>query len=115
MDPPPAAPLPEVNPVPPLLTAAQHLSEVKVKLPPYLDADLDTWFLLVENRFRVSNIRSERRKYDLLVDSIPPTIAIEVRDLLQQPPENDPYNTLKSAILERAGVPFSERLRRVPF
>ncbi|KAG0423186.1 hypothetical protein HPB47_001024 [Ixodes persulcatus] len=72
--------------------------------PPYTVnhyAHQEIWFLQVEGRFGVSNVTSQTTRFGHLVAALPNEVALEVHDILSNPPTAAPYDTLKAAILER--------------
>ena len=49
----------------------------------------------------------------MVVASLAPEFAAEIRDLLISPPEHDPYNTLKAALIQRTQKSEQARLREL--
>ncbi|KAH7949055.1 hypothetical protein HPB49_004539 [Dermacentor silvarum] len=80
---------------------APAIFAVDVKLPPFLTADSELWFLQVESQFAARRITTDRTKYHHVVGSLEPTTASEVRDLLVAPPEVNAYTTLKQLLIIR--------------
>ena len=80
------------QPTPPLTAA------VSIKLPPYWSNDPALWFSQVEAQFTTRGITSESTKYAHVVGSLQPEVAQEVRDLLLNPPAENPYTRLKSEL-----------------
>ncbi len=71
---------------------------VILKLPPFWPADLDLWFTQVEAQFACRCITPQQSKFQHVVSSLAPEVAVEVRDLLVNPPSDDPNNTLKTQL-----------------
>ena len=70
-------------------------STVSIKLHPYWSNDPALWFSQVEAQFTTRGITSELTKYAYVVGSLQPEVAQEVRDLLINPPAENPYAVLK--------------------
>ena len=72
-----------------------------MKLPSFWSADPKIWFVQVEAQFITTGIVAQKTKYDYVVSSLTPEFAIEVRDLLLNPPTVNPYDTLKTQLIKR--------------
>ncbi|KAH7948986.1 hypothetical protein HPB49_003849 [Dermacentor silvarum] len=59
------------------------------------------WFIQAETKFRISRITSEARKYELLLEPLPPKVMTEVRDILVLPLGETAYTSIKGALLRR--------------
>ena len=88
------------------------LAAVAVKLPQFWKQDPHIWFLQVEEQFKKARITTETAKYSYLMTSLPPNIAMDVRDILVCPPSS-PYTALKTAILKRTAVSQKENLQQL--
>lgn len=62
------------------------IAAVSIKLPPYWPADSTVWFAQVEAQFNTRNISSQKTRFEYIIASLSPEIAMEVRDLLIRPP-----------------------------
>ncbi|XP_065300900.2 uncharacterized protein [Dermacentor albipictus] len=93
-------------------TEQQDVSAVSIRLPPYWDRNPAVWFLQAESQFILSGVRTEERKYHLVVSALSPTAA-EVADLLSGPPPATPYSDLKAALLERTTTSQRARMQQL--
>ena len=84
-----------------------------IKLPPYWAQDPTIWFLQVEAQFVTRGITAQATKYAYIVAALQPSVAIEVRDLLVKPPENNPYDLLKSELIKRTQESEQNRLQKL--
>ncbi|XP_075533613.1 uncharacterized protein LOC142566665 [Dermacentor variabilis] len=82
-------------------------------LPPYLDRNPAVWFLQAESQFILSGVRTEQRKYHLVVSALSPTAAEEVAYLLSGPAPATPYSDLKAALLERPTTSQRARMQQL--
>ena len=92
---------------------APSLATVRLKLPPYWPSDPQLWFVQAEAQFANNNITSPKGRYNVVVASLAPEFAAEIRDLLISPPEHDPYNKLKSTLIQRTQKSEQARLREL--
>ena len=92
---------------------APSLAKVRLKLLPYWPSDPQLWFVQAEAQFANNNITSPKGRYNVVVASLAPEFAAKIRDLLISPPQHDPYNTLKAALIQRTHKSEQARLREL--
>ena len=87
-------------------------SSGNIKLPPYWHGDPALWFSQVKAQFTTRNITAERTKY-VYIGSLQPEVAQEVRDLLINPPAENPYSQLKKELVKRTSASEQQRLNQL--
>ena len=68
------------------------------------------WFAQAEAHFCSHQIQSQKVMYSYIVTTLPMDIAEEVSDLILEAPKENPYDTLKEALISRTGVSDQRRL-----
>lgn len=99
--------MPDTNP------PTAPVAAVAVKLPPFWPADPELWFAQVEAQFATRGITQQRTKFNHVIASLSPETAVEIRDLLITPPEDDPYNVLKVELVKRLTASEQRRLQQL--
>ncbi|VDD83810.1 unnamed protein product [Mesocestoides corti] len=61
----------------------------------------EIWFLQLEARFYLQGITSQLDKYYIALTELPDSAAVEVVDLLETVPEENPYDQLKQTVITR--------------
>ena len=84
-----------------------------LKIPPFWPTDPEIWFIQVEEEFRVKGITMQWTKYGHVVSNIPSAVATEVRDLLKDPPRDNPYDALKELLIRRTTASEQRRLQQL--
>ena len=92
---------------------AGHVEAYATKTPPFWPTDPQVWFVQVEAQFAVRGITAHRRMYQHIVGSLSLEIAKEIRDLLLQPPEDNPYDVLKQKLIKRIAASEQCRLQQL--
>jgi len=95
-------------PTPPTAVAA-----VNLKIPPFWPSDPEVWFAQVEAQFATRGISVQKTKFDHIVASLSPEVAVEVRDLILKPPTDHPYDTLKNQLVKRTAKSEQRKLQRL--
>lgn len=79
-----------------------QISAHQLKLPPFWNSSPEAWFIVAEAQFRASNLTNENRRYTPLLTTLPPEVIHQVRDLIQNPPdETRLYSVFKEKFLQR--------------
>ncbi|XP_043511761.1 uncharacterized protein LOC122529568 [Frieseomelitta varia] len=78
-----------------------EIEEVSMKIPSFWKHNPEVWFAQMEAQFRTRGITRQETKFDYVVGTIDREIVSEVMDIIRNPPEVDPYNRLKAAIIDR--------------
>lgn len=89
------------------------VDSVSVKLPPFWPADTSLWFRQVESQFRVKGITVQQTKFDYVVMTLSPEIAYLVRDLIADPPDDNPYDELKKQLVKRTTTSTRQRVHQL--
>lgn len=98
---------------PPQQLPPTTVTAVNIKIPPFWPADPEVWFAQVDAQFNTRSITSQKTKFDHIVSSLTPEIAMEVRDIILHPPERTPYDTLKDQLIARTTASEQRRLQQL--
>ena len=89
---------------------------LKLKLPEFWGDQPETWFQQVEAVFWRYGVKTEERKYYLVVCHLPRQVAARVTDALKNPDKVQPYKSLKEHLISAYSVSqFQEDLDLVRY
>ena len=91
--------------------AAVNTQSTTIKIPPFWKDDPAVWFVQVEKQFEIKNIIDEATKYNTICFNLDTTAASLVRDMITTTPPNEPYTTIKTALISRSTPAKRERFR----
>ncbi|KAH7970623.1 hypothetical protein HPB49_012770 [Dermacentor silvarum] len=78
----------------------QHdVAALSLRLPQYWPADPQPWIAQVNSQFAIARVTSQTQKFNHLVSPLPPKIATELRDLILELPETDPFDIPTHALV----------------
>jgi hypothetical protein len=92
---------------------AATLAAVSMKLPPFWPADPEVWFAQIEAQFTARGVTAQKTRFDYVVSCLSPEFATEARDLLLNPPEDRPYDTLKVQLIKRTAASAQHKLQQL--
>jgi hypothetical protein len=93
--------------------AAPTLAAVSVKLPSFWPTDPEVWFAQVEAQFTTKRIMAQKTKFDYIISSLSPEFAVEVRDLLLKPPNENLYHILDTELIKRTAASEQRKLQQL--
>lgn len=96
----------------PTIEAAQ-VNRIALKLPPFWRHNIQLWFIQVEAAFMLSGITADMTKYASLVASIDSETLAHVSDVLNQPPDTNKYDTLKTRLIAEFADSENRRVKQL--
>lgn len=102
---------PTTRNLPEQITPAVNVT--KCHLPPFWRQDPMVWFAQVEAEFRSAHIIASSRKFNKVIASLPPDVAMDVRDIIFNPPIVSPYEFVKAEIIKRTSQSEKKRLQQL--
>lgn len=83
------------------MTEKDRISAISMKLPPLWGKDIGMWLHVVESQFITRRISQELTKFHYVVAALTPDLVSRLRPVIFKPPDANPYETLKAAILKQ--------------
>lgn len=90
-----------------------EISRVAVKIPPFWKTNPKLWFSQIESQFFNSGISQDATKYHTLVGSVDSDILNTVSHIIENPPAERMYDTLKSALIAEFQDSEEKRLQKL--
>lgn len=90
--------LPEENTTAPA-AAANNISRVSVKMPPFSRTNPKLWFIQLQSHFHTAGIVRDDTKFHHVIASVETDILEQVIDIVESPPADNKYETLKNKII----------------
>ena len=85
--------------VPDILSAADLLMAIAVKLPPFWLDNIEPWLIQSESQFHLKGVVCSQTKFDYVVKAMSQSYAVKVLDFIRTPPA-DPYRHIKEHLLK---------------
>lgn len=102
--------IPTLTPQP---VEAAATSTVKAQLPTFYKGDPEVFFLQAETVFALYDVKTSAKKFRFVVAQLDRDAVREVIDLIRNPPEHQPYETLKARLMASYGESDNVRIRRL--
>ena len=89
------------------------VAAVEIRLPLFWPANPQVRFTQVDAQFSRRRITTSKTKYEKVIRTLPPEYAREVRALLVDPPEENPYKKLKEQLISRIADSEGQKIRQL--
>lgn len=96
-----------------LLESKEQVLRVSVRVPPFWPDEPALWFAQVESQFALSKISIDETKFYYLVAQLDHQYAIEVKDVITNPPATDKYIKLKTELIKRLSASKEKRVKQL--
>ncbi|PNF17276.1 hypothetical protein B7P43_G05236 [Cryptotermes secundus] len=90
-----------------------EVPRMAVRLPPFWPERPAVWFAQAEAQFTLAYINSERIKFCHVISQLDHRYATEVEDIITSPPEQGPYNLLRTELVRRLSSSPEQRFRQL--
>ena len=91
-----------------------EVDAVNIKLPAFWSNDPELWFTQIEAIFTSRNITTDATKYGHLVGALPAETAVQVRDILLNPPAaGTRFVNLKTELIKRTTDSDQQRIKQL--
>ncbi|KAL0820942.1 hypothetical protein ABMA28_005599 [Loxostege sticticalis] len=98
----------------PLPSPSLSVSRVAVKLPPFWADRPAIWFSQAEAQFDIAGITSDATKYNYIISQLDQRLALEVEDIITNPPKTEErYTKLKQELIRRLSMSEEQRVRQL--
>ncbi|XP_046398115.1 uncharacterized protein LOC124164927 [Ischnura elegans] len=103
-----AAPVDQAPP-----TGEASVSRVAMRVPPFWPERPALWFSQLEVQFSLAGITNELTKFSHVVAQLDNRHAVEVEDIIVNPPSDSPYKRIKDELISRLSTSQETRIRQL--
>ncbi|XP_046402553.1 uncharacterized protein LOC124168383 [Ischnura elegans] len=93
--------------------AGSMLDRVAVRVPPFWPEKPALWFAQLEGQFRLRGITQDDTKFWYVVSHLENRYALEVEDIITDPPSEGKYDRVKSELIRRLSASQEQRIRQL--
>lgn len=90
-----------------------ELSKVGVRVPPFCPDDPALWFAQVEGQFVLAGITADSTKFYYITAQLEQRYALEVKDIITNPPETEKYKKLKEELVSRLSASQERKVQQL--
>jgi hypothetical protein len=90
-----------------------EISRIAARLPPFWTERPAAWFAQAEAQFHLAGLSNELTKFYHVISQLDQQCVIEVEDINNSPPRQDPYTTLKTELVKRLWPSRDQRTRQL--
>ncbi|XP_071573484.1 uncharacterized protein [Temnothorax nylanderi] len=89
-----------------------QINRVALKVPPFWTDEPELWFAQLESQFTLGSITQDSTKYAYVLSHIETKQAREIKDLITRPPEENKYESIKKALIQRLSISQEQQIRQ---
>ena len=97
----------------PAAPSRADISAISLKIPPFWPSDPEVWFAQVEATFTTRGISVQKTKFNHVIASLSPEVAVEIRDLILKPPTDHPFDVLRRELIQRTAKSEQHKLQQL--
>ncbi|XP_071578131.1 uncharacterized protein [Temnothorax nylanderi] len=90
-----------------------QINRVALKVPPFWTDEPELWFAQLESQFTLGSITQDSTKYAYVLSHIETKQAREIKDLITRPPEENKYESIKKALIQRLSISQEQQIRQL--
>ncbi|XP_071576404.1 uncharacterized protein [Temnothorax nylanderi] len=96
-----------------VINGENQVGRVSVRIPPFWNDEPELWFAQLEGQFVLSGITADTTKYSCAIAQLDSRQIKEIKDIITQPPEENKYEAVKRALIQRLTVSQEQRTRQL--
>ncbi|XP_051173385.1 uncharacterized protein LOC127289473 [Leptopilina boulardi] len=91
----------------------ESVDKIALKIPPFMPADPEFWFLLLDTSFDSAGITQDSTKFGHALSALDPRYTVEIRDVLLKPKAERTFELLKTELIKCLGASKEHNTRRL--
>lgn len=94
-------------------TPGREVWRVGAHLPPFWPSRPSVWFNQVEGQFILAGITQDSTKFYHIVSQLEHQYASEIEDIIENPPKENKYGTLKTELIRRLSASQEQKVKQL--
>jgi len=104
---------PPINEPSTIALQGNEINRVGLRIPEFTPADPELWFSIMDRSFHAAGITTDSTKFGYAITAIGARYALEVRDIIMNPPAANAYQTLRTELIKRISLSQEHKTKQL--
>ncbi|KOC59935.1 hypothetical protein WH47_10529 [Habropoda laboriosa] len=94
-------------------TVTPQVNKISIRVPPFWPEQPAVWFKQLEAQFQLNGITADSTKFYHTISQLENKYAVEVHDVICNPPERERYETIKQELIHRVSTSQTRKIHQL--